>query len=159
MKLRIRLLLLFLPLLALNAGAEQSVPKISLLTCGPTDEYVFYLYGHTALRVQNVAEGSDLVYNYGHFSPSQKNFIINFMLGKPMYSLGVTQFDYFLYEYHMQGRYIVEQVLHLEPDEAIALESKLRWNAQPENSEYKYNFYFDNCATRPRDLIEEFSGG
>lgn len=135
----------------------SAAPVISLLTCGPTDKYVFYLYGHTALRVQD--NGEDWVYNYGYFSLQQKNFIINFMIGKPMYSVGVVPFQDFLMEYHAEGRSVTEQVLNLTPSEAQAMYDKLRWNALPENRDYQYNFYFDNCATRPRDFIWQFSGG
>lgn len=141
----------------ISTALGEEAPQISLLTCGPTDDYVFYLYGHTALRVQD--RGADMVYNYGYFSPEQKNFILNFMVGKPMYSLGVVAFEEFLYEYGVQGRSVVEQVLYLEPEEARTLADKLAWNALPENRDYKYNFYFDNCATRPRDMIEEVVGG
>lgn len=143
--------------LILGVNTSYASVKISLITCGPTDEYVFYLYGHTALRVQE--NGTDLVYNYGYFSPSQKNFILNFMLGKPMYSLGVVPFEDFLIEYQLQGRSVVELELNLKEHEAVALAEKLVWNALPENRDYQYNFYFDNCATRPRDLIEEAVGG
>lgn len=135
----------------------SAAPIISLLTCGPTDDYVFYLYGHTALRVQD--EGDDVVFNYGYFSLEQKNFILNFMIGKPMYSVGMTSFEDFLVEYGRQGRSVTEQVLALTPDEARAMYDKLLWNVRPENRDYRYNFYFDNCATRPRDFIEEFAGG
>lgn len=138
-------------------NTSDDTPIISLLTCGPTDDYVFYLYGHTALRVQY--RDTDLVYNYGYFSLEQKNFILNFILGKPMYSVGTTTFEDFLYEYHLQGRSVIEQDLLLLPDEAKQLLEMLEWNVLPENRDYMYNFYFDNCATRPRDLIEKFTGG
>lgn len=150
-------ILLTLLLSSLSTLKAQEHPTISLLTCGPTNEYVFYLYGHTAVRVQD--QGRDRVYNYGYFSLEQKNFILNFVIGKPMYSLGVVAFDDFLYEYGAQGRSVVEQELNLKPDEARAIADKLAWNALPENRDYKYNFYFDNCATRPRDIIEEAVGG
>lgn len=155
-----KLLLTLLSLLALPLSllATPEVVSVSLLTCGPTDEYVFYLYGHTAIRVRT-SNGDDLVFNYGHFSPDQKNFIYNFSIGKPMYSLGITPMDMFLYEYSAQGRRVVEQELNLKEHEATALFEYLLWNAQPENRDYQYNFYFDNCATRPRDLIEEYTGG
>ncbi len=144
-------------MLLVGSIAWADSPIISLITCGETDEHVFYLYGHTALRVQNGQD--DLVYNYGYFSPSQKHFILNFVLGKPMYSLGVISFQDFLWEYEAQGRSVVEQELNLKPEEAQALMEQLMWNALPENRDYQYNFYFDNCATRPRDLIDEAIGG
>lgn len=151
-----RVILILITLLSL-VTARAEAPKISLLTCGSTDDYVFYLYGHTALRVQH--EGQDIVFNYGYFSLEQKNFLLNFIIGKPMYSLGVTTFEDFLWEYSAQGRSVVEQELALTPEEAMLLYDKLSWNALPENRDYQYNFYFDNCATRPRDMIEATVGG
>lgn len=148
--------LILLVTLLLNTVATYATPKISLLTCGPTDDYVFYMYGHTAIRVQE--QGQDLVYNYGYFSLQQEHFYINFIIGKPMYSLGVTYFEDFLYEYSQQGRSVVEQELNLTQEESELLANKLAWNALPENRDYQYSFYFDNCATRPRDMIEEAVG-
>jgi hypothetical protein len=100
----------------------------------------------------------DKAYNYGYFSTSQENFIPNFMIGKPMYMLGVTPFTELVYEYAMQGRSVVEQELNMTDEEVLALMKYLDWNALPENAEYQYNYFFDNCATRPRDLIEQFAG-
>ena len=81
------------------------------------------------------------------------------MIGKPMYMLGVTDFDSMVYEYADQGRSMVEQELSLRPQEVRALMEYLDWNALPENAEYQYNYFYDNCATRPRDLIERFVEG
>ena len=147
----------FLFLLSAIGLSCYAKTQISLLTAGPTDEYVFLLYGHTALRVRT--ETQDLVYNYGYFSMQQDNFFLNFMLGKPMYSLGVTSFEDFLLEYVLQGRSVTEQVLNFSEEECAKLENKLKKNALPENRDYIYNFYFDNCATRPRDLIEQTANG
>lgn len=149
--------LIYFILLSFIGLSSYAATQVSLLTAGPTDEYVFFLYGHTAIRVKTDSE--DVVYNYGYFSMQQDNFILNFMLGKPMYSLGVTTFQEFLDDYGSQGRSVTEQVLNLSEDEATALKNKLDWNALPEHRDYTYNFYFDNCATRPRDLIEEAVNG
>lgn len=149
--------LIYFILLSFIGLSSYAATQISLLTAGPTDEYVFFLYGHTAIRVKTDSE--DVVYNYGYFSMQQDNFILNFMLGKPLYSLGVTTFQEFLDDYGSQGRSVTEQVLNLSEDEATALKNKLDWNALPEHCDYTYNFYFDNCATRPRDLIEEAANG
>lgn len=35
----------------------------------------------------------------------------------------------------------------------------LEENYRPENRIYRYNFFYDNCATRPRDLIEKSIDG
>ena len=149
-------LLTLLSSLILPLAAE---PRASLITCGQSAEYVFYLYGHTAIRIQDPETGLDRAYNYGYFSTSQKNFIPNFMIGKPMYMLGVTDFDSMVYDYADQGRSMVEQELSLRPQEVRELMEYLDWNALPENAEYQYNYFYDNCATRPRDLIERFVQG
>ena len=111
-------LLTLLSSLILPLAAE---PRASLITCGQSAEYVFYLYGHTAIRIQDPETGLDKVYNYGYFSTSQKNFIPNFMIGKPMYMLGVTDFDSMVYDYADQGRSMVEQELSLRPQEVSSL--------------------------------------
>lgn len=149
-------LLTLLWTLMLPLGAT---PRASLITCGQSGEFVFYLYGHTAIRITDPETGLDKAYNYGYFSMAQKNFIPNFMIGKPMYMLGVTDFDSMVYDYAAQGRRVSEQQLNLRPDEVQALMDFLDWNALPENAEYRYNYFYDNCATRPRDLIERFTKG
>ena len=149
-------LLTLLWTLMLPLGAT---PRASLITCGQSGEFVFYLYGHTAIRITDPETGLDKAYNYGYFSMEQKNFIPNFMIGKPMYILGVTDFDSMVYDYAAQGRRVSEQQLNLRPDEVQALMDFLDWNALPENAEYRYNYFYDNCATRPRDLIERFTKG
>ena len=136
-----------------------ATPRASLITCGQSGEFVFYLYGHTAIRITDPETGLDKAYNYGYFSMEQKNFIPNFMIGKPMYMLGVPDFDSMVYDYAAQGRRVSEQQLNLRPDEVQALMDFLDWNALPENAEYRYNYFYDNCATRPRDLIERFTKG
>lgn len=150
---------ILLPLLFSLALTCQSAPIISLLTAGPTDEEAFFLYGHTGIRVQIPERDFDGVYNYGYFSMDQPNFMLNFILGKPLYMLGVTPMSLFLEGYGRGGRSVTEQVINLREGEAEALVHFLEWNARPENAQYRYNFFFDNCATRPRDLIEKYSGG
>lgn len=148
----------YILLFLLLSAPLRAVPRASLITCGQSAEYVFYLYGHTAIRIQDPDRGIDRVYNYGYFSPSQEHFISNFILGKPMYMLGVTDFESMVCDYAEQGRSLVEQDLNLSTEEAERLMEYLEWNARPENAEYRYNYFFDNCATRPRDLIEKFTG-
>lgn len=143
--------------------AEEAQPptryQISLLTCGPSDLATFMLYGHSAIRVWSEDEREDYVFNYGLFSFDQPNFIINFSLGKPKYALGVSSTSDFIDAYRYEGRSITEQVLNLSHEEAKGMYDFLRWNALPEHRDYIYNFYFDNCSTKPRDLIERLSGG
>lgn len=136
--------------------AEQDSVDISLITCSPGTE-IYQLYGHTALRVREVRQGrrSDWVFNYGTFSFKQKNFVWRFMLGETDYELGVLPYGYFYEEYVREGRAIEEQRLNLTPAEEKALVDALTLNLQPENSTYRYNFFYNNCTTRALRIIEE----
>lgn len=133
--------------------------KVSLLTASPWHGAVYALFGHTAIRVQDDSTGVDAVFNYGYFDSSQPNFAYNFIRGKTDYVLGVTTFNDFLYEYDYKGQEVVEQELNLSPTEKQELYSALFINALPENMRYRYNYFYDNCATRPRDMIETYIDG
>lgn len=141
---------------------SESVPTrvASLLTCGPSDLAPFMLYGHSAIRIRNTVDPTeDYVFNYGLFSFEQSHFLLNFALGKPLYSLGVSATQDFISAYKYEGRSLTEQVLNLTDSEVERMYEFLRWNSLPANRDYIYNFYFDNCSTKPRDLIERFSNG
>lgn len=135
--------------------------KISLITCYP-GPVVYELYGHTAIRVQS--EGYDLAYNFGMFSFNKPNFIYSFVKGETDYMLGYTPFEgdrysNFVAEYRYRGSRIVEQELNISNEAAINLWQELCYLSLPENREYRYNYVLDNCATRPRDMIEKAVGG
>ena len=133
--------------------------QISLLTCSPSDDMVFTLYGHTAIRIFDPVHKIDQIYNYGQFDFSKPNFIYRFAKGETDYMLGATYFSYFLFEYESRGSEVCEQVLNLLPEEKESLWQALEWNRQPENRMYRYNFFFDNCATRPAVMIENHIQG
>jgi len=139
--------------LAVDTGYTVS---ISLLTCTPGTE-VHQLYGHTALRVREGQKGrmNDWVFNYGTFSFHKPHFMWRFVLGKTDYLLGVTPYEYFYEEYLREGRGIFEQKLNLTPSEAKSLAEALAVNLRPENATYRYNFFYDNCVTRPVQMIEK----
>ena len=153
-----KFLLLFL-LFALSTQASQALQlspdaRISLLTCEPGDEIYSY-FGHTALRVNDPANKIDLVFNYGVFSFDAPNFVYRFAKGETDYMLAVQYFSDFMQEYIYFHRSVYEQVIDLTPDEREHLFNLLVENAKPENRVYRYNFFFDNCATRIRDRVEE----
>lgn len=133
--------------------------KVSLLTASPWDGAVYAYYGHTAISVQDDSTGIDAVFNYGYFDSSQPNFIWHFVRGETDYILGVTKMDQFLFEYGRKGQGVFEQELNLTKEEKQSLFEALYINALPENRGYRYNYFFDNCATRPRDMIEKYTSG
>lgn len=126
--------------------------QISLLTCSPGQE-VWAQYGHTAVRYWNKTNGEDIAINYGIFSPNQSYFIPRFILGLTDYHMGVEPMSSFLAQYNYEGRGVVEQVLDISIEDKEAILRALEENIKPENTVYRYNFFYDNCTTRARDLI------
>lgn len=132
--------------------------QVSLLTCGPGTE-VYELFGHTALRVRELSpRGFDWVFNYGMFDFNAPAFVWRFTKGETDYCLGVNDFPDFLLNYVVRESRVDEQILNLTPEESWVLFEALKKNALPENRVYRYNFLFDNCATRPRDMVEAALG-
>ena len=128
--------------------------QVSLITCGPGVE-VYNQFGHSAIRMKNVSRNIDLIYNYGIFSFNTPNFVLRFTLGKTDYLLGIQAYQDFVDWYAYCNRDVREQVLNLSIEEKNTLIGLLNENYKPQNRTYRYNFFYDDCATRPRDLIEK----
>ena len=157
MRRRIKILLkLWVVLLALPLGTiaqpDSSGLRISLLTCSPGSE-LYSTFGHSALRIVDTAAGTDIVYNFGVFDFYDPDFYLKFVQGKLLYYLDQQSFPDFIYGYELEGRQISEQVLALPAARKIKLQRYLFHKVRPENRSYKYDFLFDNCTTRLRDLI------
>lgn len=139
----------------LNANTiDNDSIRISLLTCSPGNA-IYSLFGHTAIRYEQPEQNIDAVFNYGLFSFNTPNFILRFALGETYYLLGVQSYESFKNEYEYYGREVRQQTLNLSNEEKRELIDLLKTNSLPENRTYHYNFFYDNCATRPRDKIEE----
>ena len=148
-----RILLIFLlAILSLGAGARDSL-SISLLTCSQGRD-ISSAFGHSALRVKDLRNGRDMVFNYGTFSFQEPHFMLNFLRGDLNYFLSVTSFQQFKRSYDATGRGISEQTLSLTPLQAAELYSFLTDNYKPSNRYYLYDFLQDNCATRIRDIFD-----
>ncbi len=155
MKIRILALFAFTLIVFQNVSfAVKLSPQatISILTCSPGEE-VYSIYGHSAIRINDPEQGIDAVFNYGVFSFNAPHFIYRFAKGQTDYLLAVEDFRHFLPQYQEEKRSVYEQVLNLSPEEKQQLTDALILNAQPENREYRYNFFTDNCSTRVRDMI------
>ncbi len=127
--------------------------EIGLITCSPHEE-VYSLYGHAALRVHDLHTGEDLAFNYGVFNYAQDYFILRFVFGKTDYELGIAPFKEFCKYYQHWGSQVSELVLNLTAQEKRDLVRALAINYLPENRVYRYNLFFDNCSTHPRNIIE-----
>ncbi|MCK4664881.1 MAG: DUF4105 domain-containing protein [Bacteroidales bacterium] len=136
-------------------GAELSEQaQISLLTCSPGTE-LYSIFGHSAIWVYDPINKIDKIYNYGTFDFDTPNFYLKFIKGKLDYILARTRFKYFHYEYVVSNRSVIQQTLNLNKEQKQTLYDNLEINYLPENRNYRYDFLFDNCATRIRDIFEK----
>ncbi|MBS1513109.1 MAG: DUF4105 domain-containing protein [Bacteroidetes bacterium] len=154
-----RFLSIFLLIILLCCGnmlraQDSSRLRISLLTCTPGDE-LYSTFGHSAIRVVDSNSVTDIVYNYGTFNFDDDGFYIKFARGKLLYFVSAAYFKDFLYEYQSTNRGITEQVLNLTANEKHAVQDFLNNNLKEENRYYQYDFFFDNCTTRLRDIIKK----
>ncbi len=137
---------------------ERDSITISLLTCSPGNE-VYSLYGHTAIRCTNHTRNDDVIVNYGMFSFHKPFFILRFIFGLTDYEMGVEGANEFGWEYFRQGRSVLQQDINLTGKEKAGILLALRENYREGNRVYRYNYFFDNCTTRARDMILSGIGG
>lgn len=145
-------MVLVLFLYSTQAQEKPSALRISLITCTPGAE-LYSVFGHNALRIVDSAAGTDIAYNFGTFNFDDPDFYTKFVRGKLMYFLSQENFNDFLYAYQYFKRGVSEQVLNLTDAEKKAIQKALFENLAEENRYYKYDFFYDNCSTRLRDII------
>jgi hypothetical protein len=151
--------LLFIALLLLSVSAlAQGIQlsdkaEISVITCGPFQEELYSAFGHSAFRVYDPDNNLNDAYNYGIFNFNQPNFYLNFARGYLYYQLGVYDYKAFRNHYIEDNRYVHEQVLNLTTLQKQKMYEYLEWNAKPENVHYRYDYFYNNCATKMRDVV------
>ncbi|MFC3971992.1 lipoprotein N-acyltransferase Lnb domain-containing protein [Maribacter confluentis] len=131
--------------------------KISLLTVGTGDDLAAK-FGHSAIRLQDPSIGIDEVYGYGTYDFEDPNFYLNFTRGKLAYTISRIPYSYFERSYKQEQRWVKEQSLNLNLQQRNAIIGFLEHNLLPENKRYKYDFLFDNCATRIPMVFEKTLG-
>ncbi len=131
--------------------------QISIITSGPGD-VLYEKFGHTAIRVKDPMLQLDLIYNYGIFDFDNPNFFVDFTKGYMKYKLARYPFYIALKSSQQDKRWVKEQVLNLTEEQKNKFFQILEINAAPKNASYLYDPYFDNCATKPRDIIKKVLG-
>ena len=146
-----------------DAAGQEAEPgsdlRVWLVTAGPGDA-VWERYGHNALRVLDTRTGYDVSYNWGIFSFGQPvEFIVRFLQGRMLYMMAPFDTRAMLGSYAQANREVVLQELDLTPAERLELQTFAENNARPENRDYFYQYFLDNCSTRVRDLLDLVLGG
>ena len=152
--LSISLIFIFTANFAQNLSSEA---EISLLTIAPGED-LYSVFGHSAIRVQDTTNKIDKIYNYGTFDFDDPNFYVKFIHGDLKYMLSVGNFERFMYYYEYFNRSVFEQQLNLTLEQKQKIYEYIEWNALPENKFYRYDFFFNNCATIIRDIFEKQLG-
>ena len=140
-----------------STSGQVADTTVYLITCGPgTDTYS--IYGHSALRVVIINNKTDTVYNWGVFDFSTPNFAWKFAKGRLEYMLYAGSYERFLRGYFYEKRFVWLQKVNLNPKETERMVSLIKENLKPENIKYRYDFFYDDCSTRIRDLFENSIG-
>ena len=126
--------------------------EISVLTIGQGSS-LNDAFGHSGFRIKDTRLGIDEVYNYGIYDFNTPNFYLKFAQGKLNYLIGKNSFEDFYNSYVYQNRSIQEQTLNLSETEKQQLYDYLLNNFKPANRAYLYDFFFDNCATKIKDVV------
>lgn len=136
---------------------SPSDTSVYLVTCGQGKE-IYSIYGHSALRVVIPEKNFDMAYNWGVFDFETPNFAYKFAKGRLEYMLYPEPFGRFLMTYNYEMRWVQIQKINLSPSETRVLIGMINENLKPENLKYRYDFLYDNCSTRIRDLLEKSIG-
>jgi hypothetical protein len=130
---------------------DELTVRISVM--GPGDELYFW-WGHIALIIETRSSGEKRLYDYGLFSFENDNFFINFAFGRLLYSCGVSRAEYGIAEYVLSNRDVTFYTLDLNRETKEKIRQFAEENVLPENRDYWYHHFRDNCATRIRDIID-----
>jgi hypothetical protein len=128
--------------------------KISVLTCGTSNE-IYALFGHTAIRVNDPINGTDVVYNYGAFDFGTPNFALKFVKGNLQYFAVANSYSDFIANYSYERRSVYEQELRLTAFQKEKLVALLNQSLLLENREYTYKFIDQNCTSMAVDVINK----
>ncbi len=137
---------------------QMEMVDFYLITVGIGEELAAR-YGHTGIRIVNHVDGTDAVFNWGKFHFDDMMFPVRFYRGDLNYSMGVRTYSADLAKHNFEERKVMQEKLNLNVKQKRALLERIADNAKPENREFKYQYWFKNCSTIPRDYLDEVTGG
>lgn len=141
-------------------GTGDSQPediRVRLVVFGPGDAVPSW-FGHGALVVEDVERDLELAYNYGMFN-FDGTLLVQFATGRLRFWVATQPVPRVYELYKQNGRDVVVYDLNLSPERRMRLAESLATNARPDNRYYQYHHYYDNCATRPRDMLDDAIDG
>jgi len=147
--------LLFFSPLSLDAQSSRRGDTLTLKVAlrGPGDE-LYYWFGHIGLVVEDRITGQERFFDWGVFSFDNDNFFLNFAFGRLLYSCMVSRAESNFTNYIETNRDITLYTLDLAPEKKEEVLRFAENNMLPENRDYYYHQFRDNCATRIRDILD-----
>jgi hypothetical protein len=131
---------------------------VKIAVMGPGDE-LYLWWGHIGLIIEDTLSGESRFYDWGVFSFENKNFFLNFAFGRLLYSCAVSTVEYNINRNIRTNRDITIYTLDLPPEKKMEILRFVENNVLPENRDYWYHHFKDNCATRIRDIIDMGTSG
>ena len=115
-------------------------------------------YGHAALAL-HIPGRPAVVFNFGYADFNDPNLVLDTLRGRARFFLAVESLRDTLRKYRRERRGIIAYRLQLDSGATARLIRALFKHSRPENRTYIYHHLHDNCATRPRDLIDAATDG
>jgi hypothetical protein len=154
-------LTLFFSLISYHSFSQNIVlsqnASVSILTCGTGNES-YSLFGHTAIRISDIKNNLDLVYNYGAFDFNTPNFVVKFAKGDLQYFAITHHFTDFISQYVYEKRSVYEQELELNIELKQKLFDNLNSALASGGSYYTYKFIDKNCTSMVVDIVNNTLG-
>jgi hypothetical protein len=141
------------PVLGQDEAHRGDYISLKLAVMGPGDELYFW-WGHIALVIEDAATGRDYFYDWGVFSFDNDHFFTNFALGRLVYSCAVSWAEGSYAHYQWANRDVTLYTLDLPAETKDEIRRFAENNVQPENRDYFYHHFRDNCSTRIRDILD-----
>jgi hypothetical protein len=131
--------------------------SIYLVTFGPGDDVASW-WGHGSLVVEDQRLKQSRLYNYGMFSFDER-MLIRYAMGRLEFWVDDASPGGTFRFYRSLNRDVRLQELNLTPAQKVEMGRLLAENVLPQNRDYLYHHYNDNCVTRLRDAIDKAVGG
>ena len=152
----------FILLVGSVSSFGQNIPlsknaRASIITCDTGNES-YSLFGHTAIRITDMENNLDVVYNYGAFDFATPNFVAKFAKGDLQYFAVAHSFSDFMGQYTYEKRSVFEQELTVPLIYKQKLFDNLNAALASEERYYTYKFIDRNCTSMVVEILNKTWG-
>jgi len=131
--------------------------SIELSTMGRGDP-LYVWFGHSGLIINELDSGRSVMYDFGIFS-FEEGFYQSFALGRLWYQAWGTSSKARFALAEQEMRDVRTITLDFPQDVTLEILKHLNMITDSSHSTYLYHHYFENCATRIRDILDVATEG